>query len=89
MLATGGSKGELAVWDLSESKKIEQHFKGGIIAGSFDEKDYDPANPGNDEMDDAGPEKETDDFEDISDSEEEKEKEKKKKKKKDKKKKSK
>lgn len=88
VLATGGSKGELAVWDLSESKKIEQHFKGGITAGSYETNDYDPTNPGNDEMEDAGPEKETgDDFEDISDSEEEKEieKEKKKKKKKDKK----
>lgn len=30
VLATGGSKGELAIWDTEEDKKIYSHFKGEI-----------------------------------------------------------
>lgn len=71
VVAAGGSKGELAVWDMSESKKIESHFKSNIIGDSYKKTDYDPAEPGNDEMDDAGAEKETDDYEDLPDSDDE------------------
>ena len=56
---------------MSESKKIESHFKSNIIGDSYKKTDYDPAEPGNDEMDDAGAEKETDDYEDLPDSDDE------------------
>lgn len=40
VLACGGSKGELAIWDVSENKVVEDHFKGYLISGSYNEKDY-------------------------------------------------
>ena len=30
VLATGGSKGELAIWDTEEDMKIYTHFKGDV-----------------------------------------------------------
>ena len=41
VLACGGSKGEIAIWDTSESKKIEEHFKPSLVKGTYDEADYD------------------------------------------------
>ena len=52
VVASGGSKGELAIWDLSESQIIEQRFKSSIIKGSYSSNDYDPENPGNAPKDD-------------------------------------
>lgn len=42
MLACGGSKGEIAIWDISENLNIENHFKGSLIEGSYSKEDYDP-----------------------------------------------
>ena len=41
MLATGGSNGEMAIWDVSENEKTENHFKGNLIPGSYSKDDYD------------------------------------------------
>jgi len=41
VLATAGSNGELAIWDVSENEKTETHFKGNLIAGSYNKDDYD------------------------------------------------
>ena len=79
VVATGGSKGEMAIWDLSESQIIEKHFKGQIVEGSYQKTDYDPSNPGNDVQ--MEQQEEDDQFEDVS-SDESVEKPKKKKKKK-------
>jgi hypothetical protein len=68
VLACGGSKGEIAIWDISESKKVEEHFKPHLIKGSYDVQDYDIDN-----TDHELPPQE-DDFEDMDeddDSEEE------------------
>ena len=73
MLACGGSKGEIAIWDVSESKKVEEHFKPNLIKGSYDETDYDIDNKDHEEPDEDG-------YEDMEDSEEEKKKKKKSKK---------
>ena len=40
VLACGGSKGEVAVWDVSENQDIEKHFKNFLVEGSYDKKDY-------------------------------------------------
>jgi len=40
VVAAGGSQGELAIWDVSETKAIEKHFKEYLIAGSYDASDY-------------------------------------------------
>lgn len=42
VLAAGGSTGQMAIWDTSSSSKIEKHFKGFLIPGSYNIKDYDP-----------------------------------------------
>ena len=91
VLATGGSRGELAIWDLSESERIEGHFKSHLTAGSYKTEDYDPANPGN-KREDRGEEYDSEDDEemdagmaDSDDSMEKKKDDKKKKSKKDKK----
>jgi len=42
VLATGGSMGEIAVWDVSENIDIENHFKPFLAKGSYSEKDYNP-----------------------------------------------
>lgn len=67
VLAAGGSKGEIAVWDCSENLDIENHFKPFLVKGTYDEADYNPeavaeVADGNDE------------FEDVSDSEKKKKK---------------
>lgn len=91
VIATGGSKGELAIWDLSESQRIEGHFKSHIVQGSYKTEDYDPANPGNKKEDRADQDYDDEDdgsdagMADSDDSMEEKKQEKKKKSKKDKK----
>ena len=41
VLATGGSNGEMAIWDTSENEKTENHFKKNLIAGSYNKDDYD------------------------------------------------
>jgi len=41
VLAAAGSNGELAIWDTSENEKVENHFKGSLIAGSYNKEDYD------------------------------------------------
>ena len=41
VIACGGQKGELSVWDISENKTIEQHFKPYLIADSYNSEDYD------------------------------------------------
>lgn len=41
VLACGGAKGEIAIWDTSENIQLEDHFKANLIKGSFDSKDYD------------------------------------------------
>ena len=48
VVASGGSKGALAVWDISESKAAESHFKSFLIPGSYKEEDYSVI-PGDDE----------------------------------------
>ena len=73
VLACGGSKGEVAVWDVSENNQIENHFKNFLIKGSYDENDYN--------INDADAQH-NNDYQSMSDSEEEAKKEKKKKKKK-------
>ena len=79
VLATGGSKGELAIWDCSENKKIEDHFKGTLIKGSYDEADYDIDNKN--KLDPEAPDSlDEDGYEDMEDSEEDKKKKKKSKK---------
>lgn len=45
VLASGGSNGELAIWDTSENEDIETHFKPYLIKGSYDVKDYDENAP--------------------------------------------
>lgn len=74
MLAAGGSKGEIAVWDASENLDIENHFKPFLAKGTYDEADYNP---------EAVPETAdgNDEFEDVSDSEKKKQKKQKKSKK--------
>ena len=73
VLACGGSKGEIAIWDTSESLQIEEHFKGNLIKGSYNQEDYD---------ENAIPDPQEDDgFEDISSDGEKKQKKKKKSKK--------
>ena len=42
MLACGGQKGEIAIWDVCENKQIEDNFKGYLPEGTYDVKDYDP-----------------------------------------------
>ena len=51
MLATGGSTGQMAIWDISENSQVEKHFKGKIIPGSYSLDDYDPNAP---EVDQSG-----------------------------------
>lgn len=72
VLAAGGSQGELAVWDTSESETIEKHFKGFLKEGSYKKEDYNinDANVAHD-----------DEYESMSDDSDEGEKKKKKKKK--------
>jgi len=41
VLACGGSTGEIAVWDTSESKEIEDRFRPTLAKGTYDEADYD------------------------------------------------
>lgn len=65
VLACGGSKGEIAIWDTSESKKIEEHFKASLVKGTYDEADYDIDN-----KDHEVPEDDNEDFEDMEDSDE-------------------
>ena len=38
VLATGGSKGELAIWDIEEDKKTYAHFKGSVTSKAVDSK---------------------------------------------------
>ena len=38
VLATGGSKGELAIWDVEEDKKTYSHFKDAITQKTKDSK---------------------------------------------------
>jgi len=45
VLATGGSTGQMAIWDISENRQIENHFKGNLIPGSYSLGDYDPNAP--------------------------------------------
>ena len=47
MIASGGSNGEVNIWDMCENQIIENHFKKQIIPGSFSIDDYNPENPGN------------------------------------------
>jgi len=61
VLACGGSKGELAVWDTSESKAVEKHFKSFLVEGSYQKEDYN--------INDANVEHE-DDYESMSDEDE-------------------
>jgi len=42
VVASGGSKGALAVWDISENKAAEAHFKNFLVAGSYKPEDYNP-----------------------------------------------
>lgn len=42
VLASGGSKGEIAIWDCSENLDIENHFKAGLKKGTYNPRDYDP-----------------------------------------------
>lgn len=65
VLASGGSNGELAIWDTSESEEVEDHFKPFLTKGSYDVKDYDKNAPRK------APEVEEDedDFEDMDDAE--------------------
>ena len=62
VLACGGSKGEIAIWDTSESKKVEEHFKPFLVKGTYDETDYDIDN-----KDHEVPADEDQDFEDMED----------------------
>ena len=79
VLASGGSNGELAIWDTSENIDIENHFKGFLTKGSYDKKDYDENAP---RIEVAA--EEDDDFEDMDDETEKKVNKKKNKKKKNK-----
>ena len=72
VLASGGSNGELAIWDTSENIEIENHFKGFLTKGSYDKKDYDENAP----RIEAGAE-DDEDFEDIDEEAEKKKKKKK------------
>mmetsp|Transcript_33252 Transcript_33252/g.50997 ORF Transcript_33252/g.50997 Transcript_33252/m.50997 type:complete len:132 (+) Transcript_33252:1155-1550(+) len=45
VLATGGSKGALAVWDSSENKIVEEYFKKFLVPGTYDLADYNPDEP--------------------------------------------
>ena len=69
VLATGGSKGEIAIWDTSENKGVEEHFKPHLIKGSYDVDDYDIDNKDHE----LPIEEENDDFEDMSDDDSEEE----------------
>lgn len=40
--ASGGNRGEIAIWDCSENIDIENHFKSFLVKGSYDVKDYNP-----------------------------------------------
>lgn len=40
VVACGGQKGEVSVWDMSEDKEIDAHFKSYLIEDSYDVKDY-------------------------------------------------
>lgn len=42
VLSCGGNTGEIAVWDVSSSPEIEEHFKPNLVAGSYNPEDYDP-----------------------------------------------
>ena len=42
VIASGGNKGEIAVWDCSENFDIENHFKPQLAEGSYDKNDYNP-----------------------------------------------
>lgn len=42
VIASGGSQGEIAVWDCSENIDIENHFKSFLVKGTYDENDYNP-----------------------------------------------
>jgi hypothetical protein len=77
VLACGGSKGEIAIWDVSESKKVEEHFKPSLVKGTYDEADYDIDNKDHEPV----PEGEDDGYEDMEDDDEEDKKKKKKSKK--------
>ena len=41
VLAAAGSNGELAIWDVCENEKIENHFKKNLTVGSYSKDDYD------------------------------------------------
>ena len=66
VLATAGSQGELAIWDVSENEQIENHFKPYLIKGTFDKHDYDENAPR--ESNEAGFEDMEDEPEDSDDS---------------------
>lgn len=34
MVACGGSKGEVGIWDTEEDKKVKKHFESSLIEGS-------------------------------------------------------
>lgn len=38
VLAAGGSKGEVAVWDIEESEIIKKHFEGNLDKSTFVER---------------------------------------------------
>ena len=76
VIASGGSNGELAIWDTSESLEVEDHFKRFLTKGSYDQTDYDPNAPRVEEGQDND-----DDFEDMEDEVTDKKKKKKKNKK--------
>ena len=69
VLACGGQSGEIAVWDTSENKKIEEHFKPSLVRGTYDEASYNP---------DGNPEEVADDDDQYESMSEESEKKKKK-----------
>lgn len=75
VLACGGSKGEIAIWDTSESLKIEEHFKPFLVKGTYDEADYDIDNNDHEVAADGN-----EDFEDMEEDSDEKPKKKKSKK---------
>ena len=66
VLAAGGSKGEVAIWDTEESEKIRNHFK--EEAKPYLTKNYDSVKPSKIKEEDAMEEEgNSDDFEDCSD----------------------
>jgi len=74
VLATAGSQGEMAIWDVSENADVEDHFKPFLTKGTYDIKDYNPDAPRHKSK--KAPKDE--DFESASDEEEEAPKKKKK-----------